>query len=43
MKLKDVDKRFSMDADGFVYRIEFYKNDEFCFMSKVHFKQDNKK
>jgi len=43
VRLKDVDKRFSVDADGFVYRVEFYKNDEFCFMSKVHFKQDNKK
>lgn len=35
---KDFDKRFSIDVDGMVYRVEFYKNNEFCFMSKVNFK-----
>ncbi|MDD5373724.1 MAG: M99 family metallo-carboxypeptidase C-terminal domain-containing protein [Sulfurimonas sp.] len=38
LKLKDFDKRYSIDANGKVYRVEFYKNDEFCFMSKVHFR-----
>ncbi|MGE4418420.1 MAG: M99 family carboxypeptidase catalytic domain-containing protein [Sulfurimonas sp.] len=40
IKLKDFDKRFSIDVNSNVYRIEFYKNDEFCHMSKVHFIQD---
>lgn len=43
ISLKDFDKKFSIDIDEKVYRIEFYKNNEFCFMSKVHFKQDNTK
>lgn len=43
IKLQDFDRRFSMDVNGLVYRIEFYKNDEFCSMSKVHFRQDNEK
>lgn len=38
VSLKDFDKKFSIDVDEKVYRIEFYKNNEFCFMSKVHFK-----
>ncbi len=38
LKLKDFDKRYSIDANDKVYRVEFYKNDEFCFMSKVHFR-----
>ena len=43
ISLKDFDKRYSIDIDGMVYRVEFYKNSEFCFMSKVHFKQDDAK
>lgn len=43
IRLRDFDRRFSMDVNGLVYRIEFYKNDEFCSMSKVHFRQDNEK
>lgn len=43
ISLKDFDKRFSIDVNGMVYRLEFYKNNEFCFMSKVHFKQDDAK
>ncbi|MDD3475788.1 MAG: M99 family carboxypeptidase catalytic domain-containing protein [Sulfurimonas sp.] len=43
VSLKDFDKKFSIDIDERVYRIEFYKNSEFCFMSKVHFKEDNTK
>lgn len=43
ISLNEFDKRFSVDTDGLVYRIEFYKNDEFCSMSKVHFIQDNEK
>lgn len=38
IKLKDLNKKFSIDKDDLVYRVEFYKNNEFCFMSKVHFK-----
>ncbi|MDP2894641.1 MAG: M99 family carboxypeptidase catalytic domain-containing protein [Sulfurimonas sp.] len=38
VKLKDFDKRYSIDTDDKVYRVEFYKNDKFCFMSKVNFK-----
>ncbi|MDD5156558.1 M99 family carboxypeptidase catalytic domain-containing protein [Sulfurimonas sp.] len=40
--LQDMDKRFSVDEDGLVYRVEFYKNNEFCAMSKIHFKGDLK-
>ena len=40
--LKDFDKRFSIDTENRVYRIEFYKNGEFCYMSKVAFKKDIK-
>jgi hypothetical protein len=43
IKLRDFDKKFSVDVDEKVYRIEFYKNNEFCSMSKVHFRQDNAK
>jgi hypothetical protein len=43
IRLQDFDRRFSMDVDGLVYRVEFYKNDEFCSISKVHFRQDNEK
>ncbi|QOY53931.1 succinylglutamate desuccinylase/aspartoacylase family protein [Candidatus Sulfurimonas marisnigri] len=38
IKLRDLNKRFSIDNNNKVYRVEFYKNDEFCFMSKIHFK-----
>lgn len=38
VKLKDFDKRYSIDTNDKVYRVEFYKNNEFCFMSKVRFK-----
>jgi len=38
IKLKNLNKRFSIDRDSKVYRVEFYKNNEFCFMSKIHFK-----
>lgn len=38
VKLKDFDKRYSIDTNDKVYRVEFYKNDKFCFMSKVNFK-----
>lgn len=37
IKLADLDSSFSIDESSKVYRVEFYKNDEFCFMSKVHF------
>ncbi|OHD98672.1 MAG: hypothetical protein A3E21_08460 [Sulfurimonas sp. RIFCSPHIGHO2_12_FULL_36_9] len=43
IKLQDFDKRFSIDVDDTVYRIELYKNNEFCSMFKVHFIQDNTK
>ena len=38
IRLKDLNKRFSLDKSNKVYRVEFYKNNEFCFMSKVRFK-----
>ena len=38
IKLKDLNKRYSIDKANKIYRVEFYKNNEFCFMSKVHFK-----
>jgi len=38
IKLKDLNKRYSIDKEHKIYRVEFYKNNEFCFMSKVHFK-----
>ena len=38
ISLKDLDKRFSVDINNRVYRVEFYKDEEFCSMSMVHFK-----
>lgn len=38
LTLQDFDKNFSLDKDGKVYRVEFYKNSEFCSMIKIHFK-----
>ncbi len=35
---KLLDKRFSVDRNGKVYRVEFYKNDKFCSMLMVHFR-----
>ncbi len=36
--LNELDKKFSVDNSNNIYRVEFYKNDEFCSMSMVHFK-----
>jgi hypothetical protein len=38
IRLRDIDKRFSVDEDGKTYRVEFYKQDQFCSMFMVHFK-----
>jgi hypothetical protein len=38
IQLKDLNKKYSVDKNNKIYRVEFYKNNEFCFMSKVHFK-----
>jgi len=38
ISLKDLNPRFSLDKNNKIYRIEFYKNDEFCSMLMVHFK-----
>ncbi|MBU1659022.1 succinylglutamate desuccinylase/aspartoacylase family protein [bacterium] len=38
INLMSLDKDFSVDENNKVYRIEFYKDDEFCSMSMVHFK-----
>jgi hypothetical protein len=38
VKLKNLNKKFSVDRDNKVYRIEFYNKNEFCFMSMVKFK-----
>lgn len=38
INLNQLDKRFSVDENGKVYRIEFYKQNDFCSMLMVHFK-----
>ncbi|MCX6052114.1 MAG: hypothetical protein NTZ60_06325 [Campylobacterales bacterium] len=38
INLKSLNKDFSVDENKKIYRVEFYKDDDFCFMSKVHFK-----
>ncbi|EDZ61626.1 hypothetical protein SMGD1_2299 [Sulfurimonas gotlandica GD1] len=38
IKYKDLDKSFSVDKSHKIYRVEFYKDDEFCAMSTAHFK-----
>ena len=38
VSLHDMDKRFSVDKAGKVYRVEFYRADNFCSMLMVHFK-----
>jgi hypothetical protein len=38
VNLKNLSHEFSVDNDNKIYRLEFYKNDEFCSMSMVHFK-----
>ena len=35
---KSIDKRFSIDNDKKIFRVEFYKNNKFCSMNMVHFK-----
>jgi len=36
--INSLDKRFSVDKEGKVYRVEFYKNEDFCTTMMVHFK-----
>ena len=36
--LKSLDKRFSVDIENKIYRIEFYKDEKFCTTLMVHFK-----
>jgi len=38
IKLKNLNKKYAIDVNNKIYRVEFYKNNEFCFMSKIHFK-----
>ena len=38
ISLKELEKRFSIDKANKTYRVEFYKNNEFCSMLLVHFK-----
>ena len=38
INLRNLNHKFSIDSANKVYRVEFYKNDEFCSMSMVHFK-----
>ena len=38
ISLKKLNKHYSIDNHNKIYRIEFYKNDEFCSMLLVHFK-----
>ena len=35
---KALNKKFSVDKSHKIYRIKFYKRNEFCFMSTVNFK-----
>jgi len=35
---KDLNKKYAVDRDGKVFRVEFYKNNKFCSMIMVHFK-----
>jgi hypothetical protein len=35
---KSVVKRFSVDKDNKIFRVEHYKNNNFCSMNMVHFK-----
>lgn len=38
IRRKDFDEKFSIDTNNSIYRVEFYKDDGFCFMSKIQFK-----
>jgi len=38
LSIKDFNRYYSVDKNHKVYRVEFYKKDEFCSMSMVHFK-----
>jgi succinylglutamate desuccinylase len=38
VKLKDFDPKYSIDKDAKVYRIEFYRENNFCGMILIHFK-----
>jgi len=38
ISLKDLNKHYSVDTKNKVYRVEFYKNDEFCTMLMAKFK-----
>ncbi|WP_457748316.1 M99 family carboxypeptidase catalytic domain-containing protein [Sulfurimonas sp.] len=38
ISLKSLNKKYSIDNNGKTYRVEFYKDDEFCSMLLVHFK-----
>jgi len=38
ISLEKLDKRFSVDKENRVYRVEFYDNNEFCSMLLIHFK-----
>ena len=38
INFKNLNRRFSVDKKNKVYRVEFYKNDEFCSMNMVHFR-----
>ncbi len=38
ISMKGLNRKFSLDKESKVYRIEIYKNDEFCSMLMVHFK-----
>jgi len=38
ISLRNLNKNYSVDKNHKVYRVEFYKNDEFCSMLMVHFK-----
>jgi len=35
---KSIDKRFSIDKNNKIFRVEYYKNNKFCSINMVHFK-----
>ena len=38
VKLKDFDTKYAIDKDAKTYRVEFYRDNDFCGMTLIHFK-----
>ncbi len=41
IKYNKLDKRYSIDRQNRIFRVEFYRKDKFCALSLVHFKEGN--